>query len=692
MSRALFASVLLVGCYSSYGADDAPTDDISDDRPGFDGGVRDMRIPRFDGDLPPLDLAFADFGARDIGPVPDMGAPRDAGPPPDLAFDDAATRDSGVPPRRDAGPRPDLGSSDAAVGLDAGPPPDPTGCAHRNPPALDADGLRVEEYWTFGSQSNANSTPVVADLDTTDSDPRPSVVWTRSNFAETSGNLSFARPDDVNPSSVGLIEVDPTANPALVDLDGGGRLEIVALRPRAGLLAVRPNGVELWRTDLPSEMDRSDEGGTARGGVVTVADLEGDGSVEVIVGKHIFDGATGTRRPVAATGDRGIHAAIGPMGCVGDVDRDGVQEVIVGGTAYGASGAVEWDSPTVPDGLCAIGEVSASAGLEVVVVADGQLYVLEGSSGMVLEQRPLLGTPSAGLGGGAPALADVDADGLMEIAVAHGDRVAVYDFDCPASAPCTDDLRWAAEHIDPARTAGVSFGDLNGDGEWELFSLDRFSLYVREGLTGELVTARAMASVSILQAPIVSDLDLDGDAELVVPSSRLAAGGVYVERPRPGIQVIGKANGAWTGARTIWNQHAYHITNVTDSGEQAGGAIRSFRTQSVGPSPLALPNLVGSATVECRPGGEALIRVSVLNAGLAPAGDFEVELTRGVRDIPVTVVGVPGPLNPGERADVAIFEQWRPPMQVYVDRRRDGNVFECNERDNRVDLPMLDCR
>lgn len=683
MSRALLASVLLVGCYSAYGGEDSPTDDPSDDRPGFDGGVRDMRLP-FDGTLPPVDLATADLG--DLGPPRDFGAPRDEGPPPDLSFDDGGTRDSGTPSRRDAGPRPDLGMSDAAVGLDAGPPPDPTGCEHRRPPALDADGLRVEEYWTFGSQSNANSTPVIADLDPTDSDPRPSVVWTRSNFAETNGNLTLARPDDGLATPVGSAEVDATANPALVDIDGDGRLEIVALRPNAGLIAVRPNGVELWRTDQPTAADRR----SARGGVVTVADLEGDGIPEVIVGKHIFDAATGAARPVAATGDRGIHASIGPMGCVGDIDRDGFQEVVAGGTAYAANGSVVWDAPTVSDGLCAIGEVSPLPGLEVVVVAEGRLFVLEGSSGSVIEQRALVGSAAAP-GGGAPALADVDADGLMEIAVAYGSAVAVYDFDCPASAPCTGDLRWSAEHIDPASTAGVSFGDLNGDGEWELFSFDRFSLYIREGLTGDLVTARAMASVSILQAPVVSDLDLDGDAELIVPSSRLAAGGVYVERPRPGIQVLGKADGLWTGARTIWNQHAYHVTNVTDSGQQAGGAITSFRTQSTGPDPLHLPNLVGSATVECRPGGEALIRVSVYNAGLAPAGDFEVELTRGVRDIPVTVVSVAGPLNPGERADVAIIEEWRPPMQVYVDRRRDGNVFECDESDNRVDLPRLMC-
>ncbi len=686
MSRALLASLLLVGCYSSYGGEDSPTDDISD-LPGVDAGMRDMRPPILDA-LPPSDLAFADFGSRDLGPPRDFGPLPDAGPLLDLSFADFGTRDSG--PRRDAGPRPDLGMSDAAVGLDAGPPPDPTGCEHRSPPALDADGLRVEEYWTFGSQSNANSTPIVADLDPTDSDPRPSVIWTRSNFAETAGNITLARPDDAVATPVGAAEVDATSNPAVGDLDGDGRLEIVAIRRSGGLVALRANGTVLWQTSAP-ELLRSRAGEITRGGVVTVADLEGDGSVEVIVGKHIFEGATGDARPLAPTGSRGIHAAIGPMACVGDVDRDGLQEVIAGGTAYGPNGSVEWNAG-VPDGLCAIGEVSSATGLEVVVVAGSNLYVLAGSTGAILEQRPLEGTTSAGPGGGAPALADVDGDGLMEIAVAYGDRVAVYDFDCPASAPCTNDLRWSADHIDPAPTAGVSFGDLNGDGQWELFSLDRFSLYIREGLTGDLVTARAMASVSILQAPIVSDLDLDGDAELIVPSSRLAAGGIYVERPRPGIQVIGKANGLWTGARTIWNQHAYHVTNVDDDGQQLGGAITSFRTQSPGPDPLHLPNLVGSATVECRGGGEALIRVSVYNAGLAAAGDFEVELTRGVRDIPVTVVSVPGPLNPGERADVAIIEEWRPPMQVYVDRRRNGNVFECDEGDNRVDLPRLMCR
>jgi len=688
MVRVCFASMLLAGCYSSYGLEDAPTDDISD-RPAFDGGVRDLALPPADLPVPPRD------GPSFDGRAPDLSLSDDGGTLADLSFDDLGTPDLGpspdLGPRRDAGPRPDLGSSDAAVGLDAGPPPDPTGCRHRNPPPLDADGLREEEYWTLGSQANVNSTPVIADLDPTDADPRPSAVWIRSNFTETLGNLTIARPDDVNASPLVGVEVDPTSNPAVADLDGDGRLEIVAFRPDAGLVALRSTGVVLWETDVPSAADRSDEGRVARGAVVTVADLEGDGSVEIIAGKHVFEGATGIARPVAATGDRGIHAAIGPMGCVGDVDRDGVQEVIAGGTAYSATGTVEWDAPTVPDGLCAIGEVSAVSGLEVVVVADGRLYVLEGSTGTVLEQRALLGSPADGGGGGAPALADVDADGLMEIAVAHGDALALYDFDCPASAPCAGDVRWRADHIDPARTAGVSFGDLNADGRWEIFSLDRFSLYVRDGLTGDLVTARATASVSILQAPVVSDFDLDGDAELVVPSSRLRAGGIYVDRPRPGLQVLGKADGLWTGARTIWNQHAYHISNVTDSGAQAGGAITSFRTQSTGPDPLDLPNLVGSATVECRPGGQALIRVNVLNAGLAPAGDFDVELTRGVRDIPVTVVAIPGPLNPGERADVAIFEEWRPPMQVYVDERRDGNVFECDESDNRVDLPMLEC-
>ena len=682
----LLCLILLGGCYAAHGPETDAGVGVDGEAPPDGEAPRDLSVEDGGGatDLGSIDGSMPrDIGVVDIGAV-DFGPPIDSFVPPG---DGGGPRDFG--PRPDGGPRPDLGISDAAVGLDSGPPPDPTGCRHRTPPRLVADGLREEAYWPGGVLANATSTPLVADLDPNDSDPVPSVVWIRSNLAETQAALTVAWSGSTLPTSLSAVNPDPTSSPGVADLDGDGDLEIVVLLQDRGLAAVHHTGAIFWTNGmLPTTEDRSDGGRPARGAAPTVADLDGDGRVEVIVGRLVFDGRTGAAQRAPLVGDRGIHAGVGPIACVGDVDRDGMMEVVAGGTAYGAGGAVRWDAPAVPDGLCALGDVLADPGPEVVVVALGELFVLSGSTGAVLERLALRGTSPAGPGGGPPALADVDGDGFVEIAVAHGDALAVYDFDC---AGCMGDVRWTSPMVETDRTAGVSFGDLNGDGDLEIYAMDRFSLMVRDGRTGALVANRITASVNITQAPIIADVDLDGDAELLVPSSRLVSNSIYVEAPRPGLQILGRPDGSWTGVRSIWNQHAFHAAAVTSGAVPIAAPLGDFRAQAPSADPLVLPNLVGSATVECLGGGQALIRVSALNAGLGPAGDFQVELTRGVRDLPVTIVGVAGPLNPSDRADVAIFEAWRPPMQVYVDRRRDGNVFECNERDNRVDLPDIEC-
>ena len=44
-----------------------------------------------------------------------------------------------------------------------------------------------------------------------------------------------------------------------------------------------------------------------------------------------------------------------------------------------------------------------------------------------------------------------------------------------------------------------------------------------------------------------------------------------LRRPRdrttaPGVLIWGDRLGRWVGARRIWNQHAYHVTNVDENG------------------------------------------------------------------------------------------------------------------------------
>ena len=51
----------------------------------------------------------------------------------------------------------------------------------------------------------------------------------------------------------------------------------------------------------------------------------------------------------------------------------------------------------------------------------------------------------------------------------------------------------------------------------------------------------------------IAVIDNDGSAEIVVVSN----GG-----SQPAVQVIRDVEDRWIQARRIWNQHAYHVTNV----------------------------------------------------------------------------------------------------------------------------------
>jgi len=58
----------------------------------------------------------------------------------------------------------------------------------------------------------------------------------------------------------------------------------------------------------------------------------------------------------------------------------------------------------------------------------------------------------------------------------------------------------------------------------------------------------------------VADIDNDGSAEILVVSNAHLGGG------DPGIQAFRDVEDRWIQARRIWNQHAYHVTNVREDG------------------------------------------------------------------------------------------------------------------------------
>jgi hypothetical protein len=62
--------------------------------------------------------------------------------------------------------------------------------------------------------------------------------------------------------------------------------------------------------------------------------------------------------------------------------------------------------------------------------------------------------------------------------------------------------------------------------------------------------------------PIVADVDNDGNAEIVFVENG------YNQTPAAtqGIQIWGDASDSWVPTRRIWNQHSYHVTNVSETG------------------------------------------------------------------------------------------------------------------------------
>jgi hypothetical protein len=110
---------------------------------------------------------------------------------------------------------------------------------------------------------------------------------------------------------------------------------------------------------------------------------------------------------------------------------------------------------------------------------------------------------------------------------------------------------------------------------------DEEKLWVYDG-GGNVLMSADRSSVTQTENPVVSDVDNDGSAEIVVVSNE----GYGDPNPEPAIQVIRDKEDRWIQARRIWNQHTYHVTNVREDGtipqfevphwEQ----LNTFRTQA----------------------------------------------------------------------------------------------------------------
>jgi len=268
----------------------------------------------------------------------------------------------------------------------------------------------------------------------------------------------------------------------------------------------------------------ADAAGSRYYGAPIIADLDGDGTQEIVVGNLVrwqieVYNADGTPR---AGWPQVLRAEVKAAAAVGDLDGDGKLEVVVGDTrgylhAFRHDGQPMpgWPIKTGPADATyrilarpAVADLSGDGRPEVILaLSDGKLYVY-GADGSLLPGWPASIGDAADTYGNhvfdsSPVVADLDGDGQLEIVVGAYDKHA-YAYHAGGT------LAWTFATGDVVlATPAVGDIDLNRPGlETVIASGDRFVYLLDKD--GALIWKRPTGWI-IRSSPLVADIDRDGE-------------------------------------------------------------------------------------------------------------------------------------------------------------------------------------
>ena len=147
-----------------------------------------------------------------------------------------------------------------------------------------------------------------------------------------------------------------TDDPEIIAVDNTGQR----------LIAFNHDGTFKWRSGNLSAINW---------GAPSIADLNKDGTPEIIVGRQVLSNA-GTLLWTGAGGSAS-GGIVGPLSLVSDVNGDGKPDVVAGNTVYDVAGAVQHQNAQLPDGYNAVGNFDGDSKAEIVLVANGQVWLFE---------------------------------------------------------------------------------------------------------------------------------------------------------------------------------------------------------------------------------------------------------------------------------------------------------------------------
>ncbi|MBX7078113.1 MAG: FG-GAP-like repeat-containing protein [Nannocystaceae bacterium] len=477
----------------------------------------------------------------------------------------------------------------------------------------------------------------------------------------------------VNPQSP---QLNPGLSIATGDIDGSPGNEIVGCSVDGRAMAFDHDGTLLWVAS------------TATGCFMpSIADFDQDGFPEVLTEASIYDGVTGVQEATFAW-QQTTSAA--------DMDGDGALEVVGPRYIFEADGTMLADSG-VAGYQHAVADLDLDGEPEVAAInrPAHALYVWRYVPGSGVETiragidiNDGLPPCAGGDGGGPPTIADFNGDGVPDVGVAAGVGYTVFDgqkiMDPTVMVP-TDTILWLTPAVDcSSRATGSSVFDFDGDGKAEVVYGDEQYLRIYDGTTGTVLFETCNTTGTLWEYPIITDVDSDGHADIIAVSNSYSSIICPADSSKQqGVRVFGDVEGRWVRTRRVWNQHHYHVTNIDEDGtipavEQRNWVVdglNNFRQNVQPEGEFAAPDLVVSVLARCEPNAYALVaRVRNIGQAAVPAG-VAVGFYDGDPGAGGTLLGsgvTNKTLYPAEAEDVVL--PLDPPPQALVDGSQEAWV------------------
>ena len=492
-------------------------------------------------------------------------------------------------------------------------------------------------------------TPIVVQLDDDDCDGKvterdiPEIVFSTFSGgayhgAGTLHAISIVNAQVVDKWSVPGV-VDPAKQIAGGNIDGLPGNEVVACGLDGAVHAFKGDGTPLWTSAAVTCF------------MPSIADLDGDGKPEVVVEGGILNGADGTLKSAFSSPLNGPFV-------ISDIDGDGQLDVVTSSRGYHADGTLFVDTGIAAAGMydgtsdwkgpwAAVADLDKDGKPEIIAVDNLNhalsvwRYDATQANKFVSVRAPtdinsLFGTNTCGgwgatHGGGPPTVADFDGDGTPDVGLAGGIGYVVFNGKklIDAAVAGSDTILWAKPtHDCSSASTGSSVFDFDGDGKAEVIYSDEYYLRVYDGTNGNELLKTCNTTATLVEYPVIADVDNDGHADIVVVSNAYGSTCPDDGSKQAGIRIFGDQNNSWVRTRGVWNEHAYHVTNVEEDGTvpqhelpnwtQAG--LNDFRQNKQPGNEFSAPDAVVSLAAACVSPYELIATVRNVGQAALPAG------------------------------------------------------------------------